>query len=108
MEKEEVNKIFELKDEINKVSDELIKKAQEIDRDVMTTRNDPEIKKIWNKLCRLHMKTMVACEYDAMDNKELAKVCGELSQPQACIEVLHLSEEETCCGRFLRRIREEE
>lgn len=106
MEKEDIEKIYRLKEEIDKVSDELIKKANEIGGDVISIRNNPEIKKIWNKLCRLHMKAIVSCEYDAMHKEELAKVCKLLMQPRACIEVLHLSEEETCCGRFLRRIRE--
>jgi len=53
------------------------------------------------------MKAMVICEYDSMCNKELAKVCDEILRPRACVEALHLSEEETCCGRFLKRVREE-
>jgi len=44
-------RIYELKKEIDKVSDELTRKANEIDGDVMTIRNHPEIKKIWNELC---------------------------------------------------------
>ncbi|MEM2897446.1 MAG: hypothetical protein QXG01_07770 [Candidatus Bathyarchaeia archaeon] len=106
MEREDVEKVHRLKKEIEKVSDELIRKANEIGGDVISIRNHPEIKKLWNKLCRLHMKAIISCEYDAMQKDELAKVCEELSQPRACIEVLHLSEEETCCGRFLRRMRE--
>ena len=106
MEKEDVNKIYKLKEEIDKTSDELIKKADEIGGDVITIRNHPEIKKIWNKLCILHMKAIVSCEYDTMNNKELTKVCKVIAQPRACVEALHLSEEETCCTRFLRRIRE--
>jgi len=101
---EDKNKIHKLKEDIDRVSDELIKKANEIGGDVITTRNHPEIKKIWNKLCILHMKAMVSCEYDLMSKEELAKVCEEILQPRACIEALHLSEEETCCARFLRRI----
>jgi hypothetical protein len=106
MEKEDIiSRIHQLKKEIDKVSDELIKKANEIGGDVISIRNHPEIKKIWNKLCRLHMKAIVSCEYDALHSDELAKVCEMLKQPRACVEALHLSEEETCCGRFLRRIK---
>ncbi|MEM3522393.1 MAG: hypothetical protein QXD78_05075, partial [Candidatus Bathyarchaeia archaeon] len=96
MDKEDINKILLLKKEIDKVSDELIKKANEVSGDVISIRNHPEIKKLWNKLCRLHMKAIVSCEYDAMHKEELAKVCELLTQPRACVEALHLSEEETC------------
>jgi len=104
MEKEDIAKILKLKGEMDKVSDELTKKVSSIDGDVMTIRNNPEVREIWNKLCRLHMKAVVSCEYDGSDNEEMAKLCERVLQPRACVEALHLSEEETCCGRFLRRI----
>jgi hypothetical protein len=106
MEKEDTDKLLRLKREIDLVSGELTKKAGSIDADVITIRNDPEIRKIWNRLCRLHMKGVIACEFDPKGNKETVRICEEILQPRACIDALHLSEEETCCGRFLKRIRE--
>ena len=106
MDKEDVAKVFKLKEEMDKVSDELMKKAERIGGDVMTIRNHPEVKEIWNKLCRLHMKAVVSCEYDSMGDQEMVKVCREIMRPRACVEALHLSEEDTCCGRFLKRMKE--
>ncbi len=99
-------KILKLKQEMDKISDELTKKVKTIDADVITIRNYPEVREIWNRLCRLHMKAVVSCEYDAEGDKETAGLCEEILKPRACIEALHLSEEETCCGRFLRRLKE--
>jgi len=106
VEKGDIGKILKLKEEMDKVSDELTEKVRTIDGNVITIRNHPEVKEIWNRLCRLHMKAVVSCEYDTIGDKELAKVCEEVVRPRACIEALHLSEEETCCGRFLKRMRE--
>jgi len=106
MEKEDIDKILKLKGEMDKVSDELTEKVSSIDGDVMTIRNNPEVREIWNRLCRLHMKAVVSCEYDTAGNEEMAKLCEKVLRPRACLEALHLSEEETCCGRFLKRIQE--
>ncbi len=107
MEKEDAEKLLKLKEEMDRISEELTKKVRTIDADVITTRNNPEVREIWNRLCRLHMKAVVSCEFDPKDNKETARICEEIIQPRACIEALHLSEEETCCGRFLKRIKRE-
>jgi len=96
--------MLKLKEEMDKVSQELTKKVGSMDGDVMTIRNNPEVKEIWNRLCRLHMKAVASCEFDGLDNEETEKLCEEVLPPRACIEALHLSEEETCCGRFLKRI----
>lgn len=106
MEREDIDKVLKLKEEIDKVSDELTKKVNSIDGDVITIRNNPEVREIWNRLCRLHMKAVVSCEYDTVGNEEMAKLCEKVLRPRACVEALHLSEEETCCGRFLKRIQE--
>lgn len=55
MEKEDIAKILKLKEEMDKVSDELTRKVSSIDGDVMTIRNNSEVREIWNRLCRLHM-----------------------------------------------------
>ena len=96
--------LLRLRDEINKVSDELASGMIRLNADVLTARDDPEIRKIWSRLCRLHMKAMVICEFDSKHVRGLEKVCEGILHPTACIETLHLSEEETCCGRFLKRI----
>jgi hypothetical protein len=104
MEKETMNGILRLKEEIDQTSDELRREASRIKGDVIAVRNDPKVQKIWNKLCRLHMKAMVICEFDSKNVRGMEKVCEAILHPTACIETLHLSEEETCCGRFLKRI----
>ena len=104
MEKEKMNEILRLKEEIDQTSEELRREASRIKGDVITVRNDPKVQKIWNRLCQLHMKAMVICEFDSKNIRGLEKVCEAILRPTACIETLHLSEEETCCGRFLKRI----
>ena len=74
--------------------------------DVLFKRNHPEIRKIWNSLCKAHMKAMVICIDRPPRDSKMAKLCDEIERPRACIEALHLSEEETCCGRFMNRIGE--
>ncbi len=100
--KGEVDRLRDLKNEIDKVSVQIAKRAGEIEGDVMTVRSDPQIKKLWNRLCRLHMEAMVTCKSDQV--LEGSEVCMLISRPQACIDILHLSDEETCCGRLLRRM----
>jgi len=46
MEKEDVDKIYKLKEEIEKVSDELAKEASRVDGDIITIRNHPKVKEI--------------------------------------------------------------
>jgi hypothetical protein len=104
MEKETMNEILRLKEEIDQTSDELRREASRITGDVVAVRNDRKVQKIWSKLCRLHMKAMVICEFDFKHVRGMEKVCEGILHPTACIETLHLSEEETCCGRFLKRI----
>jgi hypothetical protein len=98
------SELLRLRDEITKVSDELSSRVTCLGVDVLTARDDPDVRRVWNKLCRLHMKAMVSCEYDPINHEQVAKVCEELSRPRACVRLLQLSEEETCCARFLKRI----
>ena len=71
--------MLRLNDEINKASDELAMKVAQIDGDIITARNNPEIRNAWNRLCRLHMKAMVSCTYDPIHQESIAKLCEELS-----------------------------
>jgi len=96
--------MIRLRDEINRVSDELTSSIRKLNADVLTARTDPEIQKIWGRLCRLHMKAMVSCAYDPINHDTVAKICKELTQPRACVNVLRLSEEQTCCARFFGTI----
>ena len=98
--------ILELKEEIDKLSHALLAKASQVGGDVLFKRNHAEIRKIWNNLCKAHMKAMVICTDTAPRDSKMAKLCDEIERPRACIEALHLSEEETCCGRFMNRVRE--
>jgi len=96
--------LLRLSDEIAKTSDELSRKVTSLGVDVLTARDDPDVRSVWSRLCRLHMKAMVSCEYDPINHEQVAKICEELSRPRACVKLLQLSEEETCCARFLKRL----
>ena len=97
--------ILELKEEIDKLSHALLAKASQVGGDVLFKRDHPEIRKIWNNLCKAHMKAMVVCIDRAPQDSKMATLCDEIERPRACIEALHLSEEETCCGRFMNRMK---
>lgn len=86
---------------MKEISINIERRTKELDADVITTRNDPEIKSLWNKLCLLHMKGVVMCEEDY--ENDMSELCEFIFQPQACIQVLHLTEEETCCTRYFKR-----
>lgn len=96
--------MIRLRDEINKVSNELMISVNRLNVDILTARNDPNIRNIWMRLCRLHMKAMVSCAYDPIHHDALAKICEELTQPRACVKALQLSEEQTCCARFFQTL----
>jgi len=87
---------------MKKISEEIESRVKTLDVDVISTRNDPTIKNLWNKLCILHMKGTVICEQEYGEDKPGA--CGYIYQPQACIQVLHLTEEQTCCNRLYKRL----
>ncbi len=82
------------------ISEEIESRVRTLGLDVISTRNDPDVKRLWNKLCMLHMSGVVICE-DFGEDQPAA--CGYIHQPQACIQFLHLTEEETCCNRFFKR-----
>jgi hypothetical protein len=93
------DRLSDIVDRMKEISDNIEKRVDFLNSDVMTTRNDPEVRSLWSKLCLLHMKGIVICE----DNlgKE-SGMCKSIHEPQACIQKLHLSEEETCCGRYFK------
>src|SRR3990170_7287911 len=63
--------------------------SKAIDADIMTLRNDNEIKSLRNKLCHLH-KVIVICEEYEEEGKPA--VCSVIEWPQAFIEAFHLTE----------------
>src|SRR3990170_2309860 len=94
-------RLEEITSRMEELSTRISERAKELDADVMTLRNDPQIKALWNRLCILHMRATVIC--DEYTDKSKPGLCAMVERPQACVEVLHLAEEETCCGRFMRR-----
>ena len=83
------------------ISEKIESRVRTLNLDVISMRNDPDVKRLWNKLCLLHMSGVVICEQEFGEDKPAA--CSYIYQPQACIQVLHLTEEETCCNRFYQR-----
>jgi len=97
-----VKTLEELKDigeAMDNLSTKIQNRASELDADVTTTRSDPVISDLWRDLCRYHRKAVVLCTGMGTDKPD---ICVKLEKPQACIEALHLSEEETCCTVFRR------
>jgi len=93
--------LLRLRDEIRKASDELVTSIKSRGGDVIAARDDPEIQSIRARLCRLHKKAMVSCAYDPVD-RDVERICDGLTQSQVCVKALQLSEELTCCSRFMR------
>ena len=91
-------------DNMRKISKQIEARVETINADVITTRKDPEIVRLWNKLCILHLRGLLLLEKYEKSNPEL---CEIIKEPQACIAFLHLTEEETCCNRYLKRQREQ-
>jgi len=87
-------------EKMKNISQDIESRVRALDLDIISTRNDPQVKTLWNKLCMLHMRGVVICE-DFGEDKPAA--CSYIYKPQACVQVLHLTEEETCCNRFFKR-----
>jgi hypothetical protein len=62
----------------------------------LVLRADPQIKRLWRKLCVLHMRGLVVCEETGYNTE----ACMFIKEPQACQKILEIPREETCCGRF--------
>jgi len=68
-----------------------------IDADVMTLRNDPEIRFYWKRLCNLHKLGLELCKKYSEDPKKLPSVFLWVHMtPQICTR-LYLSEERLGC-----------
>ena len=72
-------------------------RAKEMDtKKGLVLRSDPQIKRLWRKLCALHMRGLVICEEIGYNDK----ACLFIREPQVCQTALEIPREETCCGRF--------
>ncbi|MCP8305078.1 MAG: CBS domain-containing protein [archaeon] len=87
--------------EMDVLSHKISSRAAQLNADVITTRTDPVITGLWHILCKYHRKAMVLCAGMGIEKSE---ICTKLERPQACINALHLSEEETCCVVFRRNL----
>ena len=85
-----VNKMKELSTELRE------KAAKTGIENKIAIRKDPEIIKLWRKLCVLHMRSLVICEETGYSDN----ACMFIREPQVCQTVLGIPREETCCGRF--------
>ena len=103
-----VDKISELNNlnrEMSDLSTKMSTRINEMEGDVITKRNDLIVNSLWQDLCERHRRAMLIC---ASMGNEKPGICSLLEMPQKCVEVLHLSAEETCCTRALAHIRPRE
>ena len=94
-------RLREIGDRMVELSAQIAERTSNLNGDILSIRNDSVIKSLWNRLCLLHMKGIVICEEYEGEEKPVA--CATIQKPQACVELLHLAEEQTCCGRLLKR-----
>ncbi|MFX1465530.1 MAG: hypothetical protein ACFFA5_03565 [Promethearchaeota archaeon] len=94
-------RVHELKAKIDKISLKMIERSKNLNRNVIKTRKDPEILQLWNQLCQYHMEAIAICK--SMDG-DRPIVCSSVLKPLGCVEIMHLSDEKTCCSRYLERV----
>jgi len=92
--------VHDLKIKIDEISQKMVERAKNLNKNAITTRRDPEILKLWNKLCQHHMEAIAICK----SFESLPQVCTAVLRPLGCVEIMHLSDEETCCSRYLNRV----
>ncbi|MCW4049885.1 MAG: hypothetical protein NWE89_09135 [Candidatus Bathyarchaeota archaeon] len=89
--------IQEMVERMKEITAEIENRAKEIGtKKGRFLRADPQINRLWRKLCVLHMRGLVICEEIGYNTK----ACMFIREPQACQKVLEIPREETCCGRF--------
>ncbi len=82
---------------MKELSEMLEDKAKEVGfENKIALRANPEIVRIWRKLCVLHMRSLLICEETGYSDS----ACMFIREPQACERILGVPREETCCGRF--------
>lgn len=101
-----LERIRRIQREMNGLSKAIYETVNGLDSDVISIRTNPEVAKLWNQLCYLHMQGMILCMRDVVLGKSagMPKECLAFFRPQACVTALHLSEEETCCERIIKRL----
>jgi len=97
-------KLIKLVDSMQKVSTKIDQRVQEVNSDIITTRKDPIVKEYWDELCKLHVKALLICHREPNQDPNLINF---VTKPQACINFLHLSEEEVCCRRQLSHLQKD-
>jgi hypothetical protein len=95
-------RVTQIAERMKEISDQIERRVKHLNLDVISTRRDPEIRSLWDKLCLLHMRGIVICEEEYAGEKPTA--CAYVEEPQACVKFLQLAEEQTCCGRLLKRL----
>ena len=94
-------KLIKIVDSMQKISAKIEQRVKDVNSDIITTRKDQKVKELWNELCILHMKGVLICHEEPNQDPNLINF---ITKPQACINFLHLSEEETCCRRYISRL----
>jgi hypothetical protein len=93
-------RVHVLKTKLEDLSQRMLTRAKSLKTNVMSIRKDPEILQLWNQLCQHHMEAIVLCtSFD-----ERPRVCSAVLRPLGCVEIMHLSDEQTCCSKFLKRV----
>ena len=92
--------LIQIVDSMQKISVKIEQRVKEVNSDIITTRKDPKVMELWKELCLLHMKGLIICHEEPNQDPNIVNL---VTHPQACINFLHLSEEETCCQRSLAR-----
>jgi len=87
----------EIVDRMREITAEIEDRAGEMGtKNGRVLREDPQIRRLWRKLCVLHMRGLVVCEETGYNSE----ACMFIKEPQACQRILEIPREETCCGRF--------
>ncbi len=78
------------------VSKTISQRIRELDADVMTLRDDPQIRFHWKRLCNLHKLGLELCRKYSEDPKKLPDVFQAFHKSQICTKLI-LSEERLGC-----------
>jgi hypothetical protein len=86
-------KIEGTRKQIKELCTQIDKRIQELgDVDIMTYRNDPQVKELRGKICDLYREATNMCKTYG----EALKVCEVFKEEPTCLTQLMLSEELTC------------
>ena len=89
--------IQEIVKRMKEITAEIENRAKEMNtKKGRVLRADPQIKRLWRKLCVFHMRGLVICEEIGYNTE----ACMFIREPQACQKILEIPREQTCCGRF--------